>query len=253
MKKKLYKDFVQIWNAKIQDLSSVYNVDQTLRSIKIVRKIQTFITKFSNNILELATDLIKSFAQAKIKYEQFSKQLKNMKIKQWYQYLNNQEEIMKQDQIGTQLVKMKTLIQPFEIDKGQQQLQVIKHDVRIRLFYNLNQESNYLIHTNGRKLMIKLLNTQVIRETKIIGNILQKYFFNGNELTRVRNNYEGIGQKINDKLYRDLLDYTDQELIETPSNCFILIAKSQFNFKLQFMLQNEERNFKKLLRYAKRF
>ncbi|CAD8215366.1 unnamed protein product [Paramecium octaurelia] len=42
MKEKLYKDFVQILDARIQDLSSVYNEDVILIIILIAKKIQKF-------------------------------------------------------------------------------------------------------------------------------------------------------------------------------------------------------------------
>ncbi|CAD8169905.1 unnamed protein product [Paramecium pentaurelia] len=91
------------------------------KDLKGFGQIQGFITKFNQYILDLTNQLNKSYSSVKIKYEEFTKQLDNMKIqlvkiseglsqqdykqiqenlqmiKEWYQYSNNQNEIMKQN------------------------------------------------------------------------------------------------------------------------------------------------------------
>ncbi|CAD8117855.1 unnamed protein product [Paramecium primaurelia] len=97
------------------------------KDLKVFGQIQSFITKFNQYLFELTTQLNKSYQSVKIKYEEFIKELEKMKIqllkiseylfqqdykqikdnlliiKECYQFSNNQEEIIKQNQIGTQL------------------------------------------------------------------------------------------------------------------------------------------------------
>ncbi|CAD8154830.1 unnamed protein product [Paramecium octaurelia] len=142
------------------------------KDLKGFGQIQSFITKFNQNILDLATQLNKSFAKVKREYEEFSKQLENMKtqlikiseclsqqdylqmkanlqvIKEWYQYLNNQEEIMKNLIIIIILnlnirVRIKKIIQAMDLDKGQQQILDIQQDNENGLYQGiqlLNQQ-----------------------------------------------------------------------------------------------------------------
>ncbi|CAD8214635.1 unnamed protein product [Paramecium octaurelia] len=216
------------------------------KDLKGFDQIQSFITKFNQNILDLATQLNKSFAQVKIKYEEFSIQLENMKIqlvkisecfsqqdysqmkanlqviKEWYQYLNNQEEIMKQNQIGTQLVRIKKMIQALDLGFGFRQR-------------NNKQDNNNPLYQG-----IQLLNQQKWQEanekiTEYI-ELSEKQqslgtFFKSIALIEMQQPGQGMimreqAKKINNNLYRDLLDYSNEQLRKNPQNTFILIAKS---------------------------
>ncbi|CAD8194497.1 unnamed protein product [Paramecium pentaurelia] len=212
--------------------------------------IQSFITKFNQYILDLTIQLNQSYSSIKTKYEEFIKQLDNMKkqllkisddlnqqdykqikdnlqmIKEWYQYSNNQEEIMKQNQIGTQLLSIKKMIQTLDFDNKQQQQQQIKsiyQDNQITLEQGIEllnqqkwQEANQKINE-----YLKLLEKQSSFAT----------FFQGISLIEMNQNGKGIimreqAKKINNNLYKDILDYSDLELKKNPKNKFILIAKS---------------------------
>ncbi|CAD8200448.1 unnamed protein product [Paramecium octaurelia] len=122
------------------------------KDLKGFAQIQNFVTKFNQTILELTTQLNLSFEKVKKKNEEFQKQLEKIKIqlvkisqclssqdyqqmkdnlsviKELYQYLNNQNEIMKQNQIGSQLINIKKMIQTLDLDKVEQQPQIIQLD-----------------------------------------------------------------------------------------------------------------------------
>ncbi|CAD8180814.1 unnamed protein product [Paramecium octaurelia] len=248
------------------------------KDLKGFGQIQSLIKKFHQNILDLATQLNKSFAQVKIKYEEFQKQLENMQtqlvkiseclsqqhyqqmkanlqvIKELYQYLNNQEEIMKQNQIGTQLVRIKLVVQALDLDKGQQCKLDIKQDnenilnqgilvVKIKLgiqLIQMNQKSNHtrLVETAGGQSKNYLMH-KISRETIIIGSILQNYLIIQLGQGRILREQ---AKKINNNLYGDPLDYSDQELRKTQENTFIFIAKSY--------ALNEENQFQQAIEFC---
>ncbi|CAD8214317.1 unnamed protein product [Paramecium pentaurelia] len=213
-------------------------------------QIQSFITKFNQYILDLTIQLNQSYSSIKKKYEEFIKQLDNMKkqllkisddlnqqdykqikdnlqmIKEWYQYSNNQEEIMKQNQIGTQLLSIKRMIQTLDLDNKQQQQQQIK---------SIYQDNQITLEQG-----IELLNQQKWQEANEKINqylkLLEKQssfatLFQGISLIEMNQYGKGIimreqAKKMNNNLYKDLLDYSDLELKKNPKNTFILIVKS---------------------------
>ncbi|CAD8156941.1 unnamed protein product [Paramecium octaurelia] len=222
------------------------------KDLKRFGQIQSYITKFNQNILDLATQLNKSFAQVKIKYEEFSKYMENKKtqlimlseclsqqdyqqmkvnvsvIKEWYQYLNNQEEIMKQNQIGTQLVRIKKMIQAL----GQQQILDIKQDNENAL----SQGIQLLNQQKWQEANEKITQSIKISEKQLSLATLFK------SICLIEMNQPGLGiimrdqaKKMNNNLYRDLLDYSDQELrkniyIHHQQNIKILIQNNLITF-----------------------
>ncbi|CAD8177407.1 unnamed protein product [Paramecium octaurelia] len=220
------------------------------KDLKGFDQIQSFITNFNQNILDLGTELNKSFTQVKVKYEEFSKQQENnqqMKanlqlIKEWYQYLNNQEQIMKQNQIGTQLTRIKRMIRALDLEKGQQQTQDIKQDDE-----NALQQGIQLLNQQKWQEANEKINQYIkLSEKQLSLATLFKSIF----LIEMNQPGQGIFmreqvKKINNNLHPNLLAYSDQELIRTQQNSFMLLAKCKRNISfLQPMLQSEEKNSK---------
>ncbi|CAD8055024.1 unnamed protein product [Paramecium primaurelia] len=220
------------------------------KDLKGFGQIESFLTKFNQHILDLTIQLNKSYSSVKTKYEEFTKQLHNLKIsllniseglsqqdykqikdnlqiiKEWYQYSNNQEEIMKQNQIGTQLFSIKSMIQTLDLDnKQKQQIKGIYQNNDITLEQGielLNQKKWQEAHEKINQYL-KLLEKQQSLAT----------FFQGISLIKMNQPGKGIinikqaKKKINSNLYRDLLDYSDIELRLNPNNEYILIAKKK--------------------------
>ncbi|CAD8211473.1 unnamed protein product [Paramecium pentaurelia] len=207
--------------------------------------ISSFITKFNQNILDLITQLDKSFSQVKQKYEEFQKQLEKMKlqlfkisqclsqqdynqmkenlqlIKEGYQYCNNQEEIRKQNQIGTQLLNIKKMIEAWNLDKAQQQTQGIDDQSILQQGLLLLNQQKW---QQANELLIK--NIKDLEKQLSFATLFQS-------ISLIEINQPGKGmimrdqaKKINSSLYKDLLEYSDQELKKNPQNPFILILKS---------------------------
>ncbi|CAD8091219.1 unnamed protein product [Paramecium primaurelia] len=174
------------------------------KDLKGFGQISSFITKFNQNILDLTTQLDKSFTQVKQKYEEFSKQLEKMKlqllkisqylnqqdynqlkenlqlIKEAYQYLNNQEEIKKQNQIGTQLINIKQMIEAWDLNKIQQQTQYIDHQNILQQGLQLLnqqkwQQANEFLINNIKDLEKQLSFAKFFQSTFQIHQIIQVF------------------------------------------------------------------------------
>ncbi|CAD8192537.1 unnamed protein product [Paramecium pentaurelia] len=218
--------------------------------------ISSFITKFNQNILDLTTQLDKSFVQVKQKYEEFSKQLEKIKlqllkisqylnqqdynqmkenlqlIKEGYQYLNNQEEIKKQNQIGTQLINIKQMIEAWDLNKIQQQTQYIDHQSILQQGLQLLNQQKW---QQANELLIK--NIKNLEKQLSFAKFFQSISLIEMNQTGIGINMRDQAKKINSNLFKDLLDYSDQELKQNPQNAFILIAKSYaLNDEKQFQL-----------------
>ncbi|CAD8155530.1 unnamed protein product [Paramecium pentaurelia] len=215
------------------------------KDLKGFAYISSFIMKFNQNIIDLKTQLDKSFAQVKKKYEEFSKQLEKMKlnffeisqclsqqdyqqmkdnlqvIKEGYQYFKNQEEIMKQNQIGTQLINIKKMIEAWNFDTEQQQIQGINDQCTLQQGLQLLnqhkwQQAYELLQKNIKYLEKKLSLATLFQSISLIEmNEIGKGI-----ITRDQ------AKKINCNLYKDLLDFSNLELNKNSQNTFIIIAKS---------------------------
>ncbi|CAD8185209.1 unnamed protein product [Paramecium octaurelia] len=217
------------------------------KDLKVFGQIQNLITQFKYNIFDLTDQLNNSFQNAKFKFEEYLKSLERMKtqldkiskcfnqqdyqqmreslsmIKELYQYFNNQEEIMIQNKIGTQLNNVKKMIATLEGNKEQQFTQSNQIDIQSTF-----QQGVQLLNLKKWQLANKQLTENIKYLEK---QISFNKFFQGLSLIEMNQPGKGItmreqAKKINSNLYKDLLEYTDLELCKSPQNTFMLIAKN---------------------------
>ncbi|CAD8159243.1 unnamed protein product [Paramecium pentaurelia] len=268
------------------------------KDLKGFCQIQSFITKFNQYILDLNIQLNKSYSSIKTKYEEFTKYLDNMKIqllkisedlnqqdykqikdnlqmlKEWYQYSNNQEEIMKQNQIGTQLLSIKRMIETLDQDnKQQQQIKSIYQDNQITLEQGielLNQqkweEANEKITQNLKllekqssfatffqgyhKLCIQLIKNERISQEdqqQLIQRFIGVFRFGTQEKSKkqiyfnckkLKYSIIFTGYALDDeKKYQIAIEQCEQVLIEEPKHLHALYRKS---FDLSNLKENSQ-------------
>ncbi|CAD8159271.1 unnamed protein product [Paramecium pentaurelia] len=215
------------------------------KDLKGFGQIQNFITKFNQYIIDLINQFNKQYSLVKKKYEESTKQLENIKlslqkisdslnqqdyqqiknslqmIKECYQFSNNQEKIMKQNQIGTQLLSIKRMIQALEQDQGKQQIIIQDNGITLEQGIELLNQKKWQEANDKITEYLKILEKQ---------SSLATFFLS---ISLIEMNQPGKGmilreqaKKINSNLFRDLLDYSDLELQKNSQNSFILIAKS---------------------------
>ncbi|CAD8063910.1 unnamed protein product [Paramecium sonneborni] len=217
------------------------------KDLKGFHSIQNLITKSKEYLNNLGDQLNKSFALVKTKFEEQFKQIEKMNkqlikiseylslqeyqqmkenlqsIKEWYQYLNYQDEITQQNQIGTQLINVKRIINAFNQDQQQQQSQYLKqdYDIKIQQGIELLNNENWQQAQEHLSESIKQLEKQQSFAT----------FFQCISLFQMNQCYKAQilrkqAKKINNTIFLDLMVYSELELQKNPKNKFIQIAKS---------------------------
>ncbi|CAD8204834.1 unnamed protein product [Paramecium pentaurelia] len=107
------------------------------KDLKGFGQVQSFVTKFNKSICELTNQLNESFGQIKIKYEESSKQLENMKkqlfklseckSQQDYQQMKDNLQLIKECMKYLIIENIKRMIHAFDLDKQfQQQIPIIE-------------------------------------------------------------------------------------------------------------------------------
>ncbi|CAD8081329.1 unnamed protein product [Paramecium sonneborni] len=215
------------------------------KDLKGFESIDSLFTNCQQNLHQLNTQLDQSFSKAKTKYLEEKKKIEKLNaqleklleclrqqdyeylrlnlylIKQWYQYLNNQEEIINENEIGSKLCIVKSMIEALKLD----QQQLSSQSIIIQQIQEDNLQQG-----------IQLLNLQKWQQandafSEVIKQSSFATFFQNISLQEMNQPGQGFilreqAKKMNSNLFRDLLNYSDQELKKNPRNTFMIIAKS---------------------------
>ncbi|CAD8130063.1 unnamed protein product [Paramecium sonneborni] len=175
--------------------------------------------------------------------QQYIKQNLQM-VKEWYQYFNNQEEIIKQNQIGTYLFNVKRMIKALNLEEQQQcsQSKILQQGQENKL-----QEGIQLEYLKKNRIVFQICSN---------GNRPMNYSEKCISLFEMNQPGQGFilreqAKKINSNLYTDLFDQESKK--QFYENCKkFLILNTSLRLCIQIMKRNTSKPQNNVKKYQMR-
>ncbi|CAD8130528.1 unnamed protein product [Paramecium sonneborni] len=165
------------------------------KDLKGFGQIQLLMIKFQEYLLNLTTQLNKSFEQCKTKYEEYSKQMEKMRINLNQKFaeikIKNEEYTIQMEKMNTQLVKLSECLIQQDYQYIKQNLQSVKEWYQ----YFYNQEEIIKQNQIGTSFYIQYDFLIIFTIKRIIKALNQNRYQQSSQIKRLEQEQENILQE----------------------------------------------------------